>query len=66
MLANKTSGQVVIGGQNDKSDLYFAPTVVTDVDNLDASLMKDEIFGPILPVVAVDSLDEAIDIVNSR
>lgn len=66
MLANKSSGQVVIGGQNDKSDLYFAPTVVTDVDNLDASLMKDEIFGPILPVVAVDSLDEAIDIVNSR
>jgi aldehyde dehydrogenase (NAD+) len=66
VLANKTSGQVVIGGQNDKSDLYFAPTVVTDVDNLDASLMKDEIFGPILPVVAVDSLDEAIDIVNSR
>jgi aldehyde dehydrogenase (NAD+) len=66
VLANKSSGQVVIGGQNDKSDLYFAPTVVTDVDNLDASLMKDEIFGPILPVVAVDSLDEAIDIVNSR
>lgn len=66
MLANKTSGQVVIGGQNDKSDLYFAPTVVTDVDNHDASLMGDEIFGPILPVVAVDSLDEAIDIVNSR
>lgn len=66
VLANKTSGQVVIGGENNKSDLYFSPTVITDVDNQDPSLMGDEIFGPILPVVPVDNIDEAIDIVNSR
>ncbi|CAO3689055.1 unnamed protein product [Umbelopsis ramanniana] len=66
ILANKTSGHVVIGGESNKSDLYIAPTVVTDVDNDDPSLMGDELFGPILPVVCVDNIDEAIDIINAR
>ncbi|CAM0140449.1 hypothetical protein VKS41_006464 [Umbelopsis sp. WA50703] len=66
VLSNKKSGKVIIGGQNNKSDLFFAPTVITDVDNHDESLMGDEIFGPILPVISVDNIDQAIDIVNSR
>ncbi|KAH8553701.1 Aldehyde/histidinol dehydrogenase [Umbelopsis sp. PMI_123] len=66
VLDNKSSGNVIIGGETNKSDLYFAPTVITDVDNSDPSLMGDEIFGPILPVVSVDNIDEAINIVNSR
>ena len=41
------------------------PTVVVDPDP-DEPLMTDEIFGPILPVVTVQSLDEAISFVNSR
>ena len=43
----------------------MAPTLVLDGTD-DMKVMQDEIFGPVLPVVAVDSLDEAIDYVNDR
>jgi coniferyl-aldehyde dehydrogenase len=43
----------------------FPPTVVLDPP-LDGRLMRDEIFGPVLPVVRVASTDEAIDFVNRR
>jgi aldehyde dehydrogenase (NAD+) len=44
---------------------YLAPTIVTGVKP-DAKLMEDEIFGPILPVIEVDDVDEAIRFVNDR
>ena len=44
---------------------HFPPTVVLDPP-LDGRLMRDEIFGPILPVVRTDSLDAALDFVNGR
>jgi aldehyde dehydrogenase (NAD+) len=60
-----TTGEVVIGGGSDAEALEIDATVVLD-PALDEPLMTDEIFGPILPVVTVGSLDEAIDFVNSR
>jgi aldehyde dehydrogenase (NAD+) len=59
------SGQVVLGGQSDASSLYIAPTVLRDVPE-DAPAMHDEIFGPILPVLKVASVDEAIRRINAR
>ncbi|KAI6110138.1 aldehyde dehydrogenase [Pisolithus sp. B1] len=41
------------------------PVIVKGVDGND-SLLEEEIFGPLLPIVAVDSLDEAIDFINAR
>lgn len=64
-LLQKSSGKVVIGGGSDQHDKYFAPTVVVDVGEDDA-LMQDEIFGPILPIIAVESLEEAIEFVNRQ
>jgi len=64
-LLSTTKGRIVMGGVTARDDKFFAPTVVTDV-KLDDSLMKDEIFGPILPLVTVNSADEAINIINSR
>lgn len=58
-------GQVVIGGDTDRADRYIAPTVLTDVD-LSSPLMNEEIFGPLLPIVPVKSVREAIDFVNAR
>jgi len=55
----------VIGGDGERGDRYLAPTVVTGVEP-DAALMAEEIFGPILPVIAVDDIDEAIRFVNDR
>ncbi len=60
-----TKGTVAVGGGSNASQLKIQPTVVVDPDP-DEPLMKDEIFGPILPVVTVRSLDEAINFVNSR
>jgi aldehyde dehydrogenase (NAD+) len=56
-------GEPVIGGQSDASDCYIAPTVLRGVRK-DAPIMQEEIFGPILPVLTVKSVDEAIDIVK--
>ncbi|KFQ28856.1 Aldehyde dehydrogenase family 3 member B1, partial [Mesitornis unicolor] len=59
------SGRVVIGGQTDEKERYIAPTVLADVLPSDP-VMQEEIFGPILPVMTVASMDEAIDFINSR
>ena len=60
-----TQGKVAIGGGSDASKLNIQPTVVVDPAT-DEPLMTDEIFGPILPVLTVQNLDEAITFVNSR
>jgi aldehyde dehydrogenase (NAD+) len=59
------SGTVVIGGQVDRADRWVAPTVLRDVPP-DAPVMQEEIFGPILPVLKVRDMDEAIAFVNAR
>ncbi|MER2138378.1 MAG: aldehyde dehydrogenase family protein, partial [Arthrobacter sp.] len=58
-------GTVVSGGRTSREDLYIEPTVLTDVA-LDAPVMQEEIFGPILPVLPVRDLDAAMDIINER
>jgi aldehyde dehydrogenase (NAD+) len=60
-----TKGEVAIGGGSDPSSLRIQPTVVVD-PAVDEPLMTDEIFGPILPVMTVQSLDDAVSFVNSR
>lgn len=57
--------KLVCGGQSDSSALRIAPSVMRDVTWEDA-VMEDEIFGPILPVLTYDSLDEAIRTVESH
>lgn len=60
-----TKGEIAVGGGADAEDMHIHPTVVVDPDPAEP-LMTDEIFGPILPVVTVKNLDEAIKFVNSR
>ncbi len=59
------SGDVLVGGQRNEDELYIAPTILHNVP-ADAPVMKDEIFGPILPVLSVADMDEAIAFVNER
>ncbi len=59
------SGTVLTGGQGDEADRYLAPTVLTDVTQ-DAPIMRDEIFGPILPVLKIENLEQAIAFINAR
>jgi aldehyde dehydrogenase (NAD+) len=58
-------GKVAVGGSCDPSSLRIQPAVVVDPDP-DGPLMQNEIFGPVLPVITVKSLDDAIRFVNSR
>ncbi len=60
-----TKGTVAVGGGSDAAGLKIQPTVVVDPDPGEP-LMTDEIFGPILPILTVQNIDEAITFVNSR
>lgn len=64
-LLNNAGGKVVVGGKTDESDLYIAPTLIVDVDP-SSPIMQQEIFGPLLPILNVGSIDEAISFVNKR
>jgi aldehyde dehydrogenase (NAD+) len=59
------SGDVYHGGQHDRDDLFIAPTILVNVGH-DTPIMQEEVFGPILPVLEVDSVDEVIQFVNAR
>ncbi|MFE1100241.1 aldehyde dehydrogenase family protein [Nocardiopsis alba] len=65
LTALMDSGEVVVGGSSDRADLYIAPTVLGGVSP-DSPVMAEEIFGPILPIVEVVDLDEAIAYVNDH
>ncbi|XP_037543261.1 aldehyde dehydrogenase family 3 member A2b [Nematolebias whitei] len=54
---------VTFGGENDESNCYIAPTVLRDVKP-EAKVMQEEIFGPLLPIVPISGLDEAIAFIN--
>lgn len=57
--------QVIYGGQVDEQDRYLAPTLVKQPD-LESPLMQEEIFGPILPIVTLDKISDAIGLINQR
>lgn len=59
------SGDVVVGGEADEGMRYFAPTILRNIP-ANAPVMADEIFGPILPIIRVRNMDEAISFVNAR
>ena len=57
--------KVLIGGESDPDTLKIRPTVLDNV-TWDDAVMGEEIFGPILPVLTFETLEEVIDTVNSR
>lgn len=57
--------KVIFGGETDTEQRYIAPTLL-DVTEFDVPVMQEEIFGPILPIIAVDGVAEAIDFINER
>ena len=57
--------KVVFGGRSDRATLRIAPTIMDNVTAQDA-VMGEEIFGPVLPILTYDSLDEAVAFINDR
>ncbi|PSS19905.1 Aldehyde dehydrogenase family 3 member like [Actinidia chinensis var. chinensis] len=62
---DKVAGKIVHGGQNDQNNLKIAPTILLDVPE-DCLMMNEEIFGPLLPIVTVNNLEDSFKIINSR
>jgi aldehyde dehydrogenase (NAD+) len=58
-LVHTAGGEVALGGTVDVGEAWAEPTIIVDPDPT-APIMSEEIFGPVLPVITVDSLDGAI------
>ena len=59
------SGNIVIGGARDAETRFIEPAVLTGVP-IDSPAMQQEIFGPVLPVLPYEKLDDCIDFIRSR
>ena len=58
-------GNILSGGNYDASTLFIAPTLLDNIDE-NAAAMKEEIFGPILPVLTFSTRDEALKIIKQH
>jgi aldehyde dehydrogenase (NAD+) len=65
LIALLDKGQMVTGGGYNKEERYIAPTIIENITWEDP-IMLDEIFGPILPIVEFEDLEEVIKMVNSK
>lgn len=65
LLQLMKSGWVIHGGNSQRKELYIAPTIIDQVST-DDPVMQEEIFGPLLPLIEYDDIDEAIAFVNQR
>ena len=54
-----------MNGDTNEDEKYIAPAIYINIDS-DDSLMQEELFGPILPVLTFNEIDEAIQFVNER
>lgn len=58
-------GVVRVGGRVDASERYIEPTLLDNVA-LDSAVMREEIFGPVLPMITIGGVDEAVDFIRDR
>jgi coniferyl-aldehyde dehydrogenase len=63
--ARRSGADVIALAESDATRRLLAPTLVIN-PGTDLAVMREEIFGPILPLIAVESIDAAIDFVNAR
>ncbi|HBC4682228.1 TPA: aldehyde dehydrogenase [Staphylococcus aureus] len=64
-LLNSAQMNIVFGGHSDEDERYIEPTLLDYVTS-DSAIMQEEIFGPILPILTYQSLDEAIAFIHQR
>ena len=58
-------GTLIVGGDTCRDQRYIAPTLITDVRS-DSPLLSDEIFGPILPIIPFDDIDDCVEHINTH
>jgi len=52
-------GRIVFGGETDEDDLFIAPTIIDEI-SLDSAIMQEEVFGPLLPVLTFDKIEDIV------
>ena len=62
-MIDNTQGKILLGGTMDEKELFIEPTIV-EVNSPDDSLLVQESFGPVIPLLAVDNAEEAVQIAN--
>ncbi|KAL5130142.1 Aldehyde dehydrogenase family 3 member F1 [Glycine soja] len=66
LLADKkVKESVIYGGSMDEQNLFIEPTILVDPP-LEAAIMSEEIFGPLLPIITVEKIEDSIKFINSR
>lgn len=65
IVAMLGKGRILIGGNYDRETLYIAPTLIDSISS-DSSLLAEEIFGPLLPIISYSEINEAISIIKSN
>lgn len=65
LLDGTDKSKIIFGGKTDSSLKYIDPTLILD-PALDSLVMEDEIFGPICPIIPFKSIENAIEIINSK
>ena len=60
-----SQGDIIHGGDVNESSLYIAPTLLDNVSP-DSPLMQEEIFGPLLPILTYDKLEDAIQLIRRQ
>ncbi len=59
------SGDIIYGGETDETASYIGPTIIDNVSPEDP-IMQEEIFGPLIPIVPYNTMDEVVDFINDR
>lgn len=65
LLGYLKDGKIIQGGNSDKNVLYIEPTLMDDI-KMDAAIMSEEIFGPILPIISFTKEEDAVAIIEKN
>lgn len=61
----RVKSSIVYGGSSNEENLYIEPTILLDPP-LDAAIMTEEIFGPLLPIITLESIEESVEFIRAR
>lgn len=64
-MIETSGGQIVMGGNVKRDIKYVEPTIIVN-PKPDSSVMEEEIFGPVLPIITFQNIDQVIDLINSK
>lgn len=65
LLGLMKEGRIVYGGETDERQNFISPTIIDDI-TWESKIMQEEIFGPLLPIMAFENLEEVVDTLSKR